>query len=356
MERTRAWLESEGLDGVVLFGREHFAWLTAGGDNHVARHERKGAAGLWVSADEMAVVTTEIEAPRIEAEELDGLPDVQVRAWPWYESEAEALRRMKGGGRWAGDVAVEGFEALPQSFHALRWELLPPEVERYRTVGRETGAALEEAARQVRPGQTEYEIAATISRQCERRGLEATVVLVGCDERIRRFRHPTATDFACQRMAMLIVCARRHGLVAAATRIVHFGSVSEDLAARHRAVAEIEAKAVAATAPGRSAGEIFQVIQQAYADAGFPDEWRLHHQGGAIGYENREWIAVPGAEERVAAVQAFAWNPSITGTKSEDTYLISADGSECLTRGDWPTLSVEAGGRVFERPDILEVQ
>src|SRR5690606_33775380 len=137
-----------------------------------------------------------------------------------------------------------------------------------------------------------------------------------------------------------IVCARRHGLVAAATRIVHFGSVSEDLAARHRAVAEIEAKAVAATAPGRSAGEIFQVIQQAYADAGFPDEWRLHHQGGAIGYENREWIAVPGAEERVAAVQAFAWNPSITGTKSEDTYLISADGSECLTRGDWPTLSV----------------
>ncbi|MEW6229862.1 MAG: hypothetical protein AB1700_17510, partial [Bacillota bacterium] len=64
------------------------------------------------------------------------------------------------------------------------------------------------------------------------------------------------------------------------------------------------------------------------------------------------------------APQAFAWNPTITGTKSEDTYLILDDDGvsghgaarlECLTAGEgtWPVVRVFESGVTLERPDIL---
>jgi len=54
--------------------------------------------------------------------------------------------------------------------------------------------------------------------------------------------------------------------------------------------------------------------------------------------------------------QAFAWNPSITGTKSEDTILTAPGGGapEFLTQPlDWPATDVEWGGGTVARPDIL---
>ncbi len=53
--------------------------------------------------------------------------------------------------------------------------------------------------------------------------------------------------------------------------------------------------------------------------------------------------------------QAFTWNPSITGTKSEDTILATSKGPEMITRPIlYPTLSMEVEGISFIRPAILE--
>ena len=59
----------------------------------------------------------------------------------------------------------------------------------------------------------------------------------------------------------------------------------------------------------------------------------------------------------VAAGQAYAWNPSITGMKSEDTILVGEQGNEVLTAIEgWPMLTVElAGGEKWLRPAVLEV-
>jgi Xaa-Pro dipeptidase len=48
-----------------------------------------------------------------------------------------------------------------------------------------------------------------------------------------------------------------------------------------------------ATRPGRSLADCFADLRGFYADAGFPGEWRLHHQGGITGYASRELIATP---------------------------------------------------------------
>ena len=89
---------------------------------------------------------------------------------------------------------------------------------------------------------------------------------------------------------------------------------------------------------------------------GFAHEWQLHHQGGPAAYEPREFLATPDSTDVVAVGQAYAWNPSITGTKSEDTILVGEAGNEVLTTiRDWPTLKVTlADGQTILRPAILE--
>ena len=124
---------------------------------------------------------------------------------------------------------------------------------------------------------------------------------------------------------------------------------------RHQAVCNVDAAALLSTRPGRTIGEIFRTIQQAYADNGFPDEWKLHHQGGSTGYTGRETRGLADSKVVVRENQAFAWNPSITGTKSEDTTLCTASGIEVLTKTSdaWPLVAAQFGQQVMHRPDIL---
>jgi len=93
-----------------------------------------------------------------------------------------------------------------------------------------------------------------------------------------------------------------------------------------------------------------------YEAEGYGGEWRYLHQGGPIGYQDREFLVVPGAKQgRIADRQAIAWNPSVPGAKSEDTMLVSEDGLQIVTRAstEWPTIDVEADGTIVQRPAIL---
>ena len=142
---------------------------------------------------------------------------------------------------------------------------------------------------------------------------------------------------------MLVVCAERRGLVVCLTRLVHFGALPAELEHRHEAVCQVDAALHAATVPGARWCDLLGIAQRAYAKHGFGDEWKLHHQGGPMGYAPRDFLATPSETRTVCERQLVGWNPSITGTKSEDT-LVS--GGEVLTAmHDWPMRG--------SRPDIL---
>jgi len=179
-------------------------------------------------------------------------------------------------------------------------------------------------------------------------------VLVGGSERAQRYRHFTPSDAPLGDYALVSVTAERAGLYASMTRTVAFDA-PEWLEERHRAAARVEATALAATeaaaagdldgsdaAPPNTAGAVFAAIREAYGVAGFADEWKRHHQGGAAGFAAREWIATPESEEPVRQPMGYAWNPTVRGTKSEDTHLVGPDRTETLTKtGQWPTHEVE---------------
>ena len=86
-----------------------------------------------------------------------------------------------------------------------------------------------------------------------------------------------------------------------------------------------------ATRPGRTLADAFADCRRFYAEAEFPDEWMLHHQGGMTGYASREIIATPQTHQEIRVGQAFAWNPSVTGAKAEETFVLSEGGPEVIT-------------------------
>ncbi|MGE5554341.1 MAG: M24 family metallopeptidase [Betaproteobacteria bacterium] len=374
--RIRAFLQERRLDGVVLTSSASVAWYSGGADVHVAVDEPAGVAALLVEAERVAVLTDRIEAARMAEEAFASYVaaspvPVRFEVRPWHRSLREQLALLAPraflGIEEAGEALPEGesretgpktLRPLAPEIRRLRHRLTGREVERYRWLGAQTAAGLEEAARGVRPGWTEWKVAATLDEALLNRGVQPIVTLVAADERIQRYRHPLATSNEVRRGCMLVTCARGGGLIAAATRLVHFGPLSSDLRRRHDAVVRVDAEVLAASKAGESMGRLFEVLRAAYAAQGFPGEEELHHQGGVIGYAGREYLAKPNSTDTLVAPQALAWNPSIAGTKSEDTYLLPENpeqGLECLTAGEgaWPRLRLEVGGQVLFRPDIL---
>jgi antitoxin VapB len=99
---------------------------------------------------------------------------------------------------------------------------------------------------------------------------------------------------------------------------------------------------------------LYLTAARAYDAEGFPGEERLHHQGGAAGYRTRDWVAHPASAEVVRERQAFAWNPSVTGTKAEETCIAQEGGVEVITSSPgWPQVAVTVDGGEYLSPDVL---
>jgi antitoxin VapB len=351
--RLLSWMEERGWEAVHLTRISNFAWLTGGLEPVVMLSSDRAEAGLLITPQRSYVVCNTIEHPRLRDEDRLEDQGYAFYASPWYRGAPEFGELVRGK-RWAADWPLPGGSDVSAEIAHLRFQLLPEEVDRYRRIGRATGLALERAARQVRPGMSEMEIAGRIAAEAMHEGVTPTMLLVGADERIFRYRHPIPTSRALETYALLAICARRWGLVASATRLVHFGQISQELQAKQKACAFVDATYNVSTVVGAAVSDVFQKAAGAYQEVGFPEEWKRHNQGGSAGYESRDYEGTPTCSERVLAEQGFAWNPSITGVKSEDTVIVHADGLEFLTTtGDWPTVHVSVGGQELERPAIL---
>ncbi len=349
--RIQALLAGQGLEALLLQRASSFAWATCGASSYINTATTNGEASLLITPTGRYLIANNIEATRLEQEEK-----LVAQGWglvvnPWYESQ-DAISRLSNGLKLGADGPYPGAVQLAGEMARLRVNLLPEELDRFRTLGRLCAEAMDAAIRAVQPGQTEYQIGSRLVFEAEQRGVQAIVNLIATDERIFAYRHPLPTDKPLDRYAMLVLCGRRWGLVASITRLIHFGPLPDELRRKAEAVAQIDAAFITATRPGRTLGQVFETAVAAYAQTGFAQEWQLHHQGGPAAYEPREYVATPGSTDMVQAGQVYAWNPSITGAKSEDTVLVGEAGNEVLTEiSGWPMLSVEG----LSRPAILEI-
>ncbi len=184
----------------------------------------------------------------------------------------------------------------------------------------------------VRRGDTEHAVAGRVAGALLARGIRAPVLLVAADERIERYRHPIPTAAPVLGRVMAVAVGERWGIHAAVTRIVNLGPPSREIRRRAAATAEVLEAMRAATRPGATLDAVLRAARQAYEASGFGEEWRLHHQGGTIGYAPRERIATPGDRTELRPGMAVAWNPSVTGTKLEATMIVTEGEPEELAR------------------------
>ncbi len=361
LEAIQSLLRSNSLDALLLQRASSFAWATCGGASYINTASSEGAASLLITPAGRYLITTNIEAPRMEKEEklmAQGW-DFQVERW---DRPNDAVARLTKSLRLGVDGAFSGAagQGAPKDLSAeisrLRANLLPEEVKRFKEVGKLGAEAMNKTMRTIQPGMTEYQIAGLLAGEAQQLGVQAIVVLVATDRRIFNFRHPLPTSKKIDQYGMVVLCGRRYGLVVSLTRFIHFGKLPAEIKQKAEACAYIDATFLEETRPGKTLGEVFQMAQRAYAKQGFANEWELHHQGGTAAYEPREYTGSAESTDMVAVGQAYAWNPSITGTKSEDTFVVGKQNNEVISAVEgWPMLAVELNGKTIQRPAILQV-
>ncbi|ETV87198.1 hypothetical protein H257_02171 [Aphanomyces astaci] len=360
VEQVRGLLVKLNADAGVLSLAHNFAWITGGGRNHIFQATEGGVGSIYIDATRVVLITNNIEGHRLKLEELSGL-DLEVFEEPWHMCQSvQAVATSIANG---SSVQFDTDGSFDNALAPLRQALTPLDIRRFRQLGHDCTVHTH-----VRPGLTEWAIGAAISQACVARGIDMVFLLKAADDRVDAIRHPLPTTNVLHHKAMLVLCDTR---------------IPDDLRKRHDAVTFVDAAALAATAaPLAISGYVFRAIQAAYTSTGFANEYTLHHQGGGTGYKSREWKATPTSEvgaarvfpveigqvctglvcvSRMASLQTkrFYWNPSIAGTKSEDTVLLVEGGGriEVLTAdGDWPQVRHTMGEITYSRPDILHIQ
>jgi Xaa-Pro aminopeptidase len=362
-ERLEGWLAARGdVPGVVLTSPGSVAWATGAVAPPVDRTAQSDLVWVVVTPAGAALVTTEVEADRVSEEyqpRRHGFAD--LAAVPWHDQEAFVRAAQDIAGAGAGRLAADGHPAfgldVTEDLVTLRLTLSPAEQEDLRELGADAAAALQESLASWRPGERDLDIQGRVAGLLESRGADAPVLIVGGDDRVRRFRHPMAVGAPVRQLAMAVVVARRAGLHAAATRFASAGPPPAEFAALRARVLRIERDTLAACVPPNRYGDVLTVLDQAYAREGAPGGWAGHYQGGPIGYAQREFEIAPSQRDSrwyatpVAAGQAVAWNPSLPGgAKAEDTYLVSPAGLERLTTVQPGTSPASAGPHAAVSP------
>lgn len=363
-ERLQRMLAEKDLGGVLLNARHNFAWLSAGANNGIDTSRENGAASLLVRRDgKRFVLANNIEMPRMLAEEVSAEDFEPVEfAWTEEKSSADFITEkisslLENGGALGADLLIDTKTAVIESAVAgCRYELTAAEIERFRKLGSDAGETLGELIATLRGGESELEITRRMTDLLAAKNIRAIVNLVAADERLPNYRHPVPTDKRWEKVLLMVVCAERNGLIASLSRIVCDGTIPAELRRRTAACARVNAKIWAATQPQATGADLFDIAARAYAAENFAGEENLHHQGGAAGYKTREWVAHPKSSETVKNNQAFAWNPSITGTKCEETVIVRGNEIETLTATpNFPYIAVEIEKREYLVPDVLSL-
>ncbi len=352
-ERVLQWLRTHELGGVLLRRNENIAWLTGGAvELRVLTPNETGVAALLVTAEGARYYfTTANEAPRLHDEEFGAL-DFEPKIFPWYADATDETALALTHGRLAADTPVPGCNHA--NLYPLRTALEETEIARFRWLGAHTAAAVTEVLKTLQPGISEYAMEGRVAEALLQRGILPSVYLMATDERIFKYKHAVARGNKLEKYGMINLCARKWGLTVSITRFAHVGPIAAELAQRFHAAAQVNAALLDATREGATAAQLFKTAADAYAANGFPGDEQLHHQGGATGYWEREWVATPSGPEIVVNNQVFAWNPSVHGGKVEDTVLLRDGKIELLTpTPDLPSLASSANGNSYAATGVL---
>lgn len=351
--RVRSLMKKNNYDGILLTRNDNFAWITSGKSAFVDRGSIYAASKIFITENKQYVICNSSEMYRIMDEELtDGY--FELINYYWHENENEVLKKLFGAKKIASDSGVCQSENICDEIHRLHYTFTKEETERYREIGAEVAFIAESSCMEIKKGESEYKTAARVTSKLTEAGYNIPVCLIASDERLLKYRHPIPKNKSVEKYLMTALCAQKYGLTVSMTRIVCFGNIDNEIKKKYEALLKIESAFILNTIVGSNVGDIVDKAHQCYLENGFEKDFHLHHQGGALGYLTRYYCADKDNKNIVEKNQAFSWNPTIAGTKIEDTYLIFENGAEIISQtGDWPSEKIIIGNKSVKRPQIL---
>ncbi|WP_230968529.1 hypothetical protein [Nostoc sp. WHI] len=210
----RKALSETGAMGMRLRGSDWFAWSTSGASNTVLLATDTGVAEVLVTAEEAWILTDEIEAQRLQDEELPGKEESPDRLYklhinPWADKVAREsfVREVTNGGKILSDIPTAHENPLLLSLINQKRVIMPIELERYRRVGRLASEAMTEVLLKAQPTWTEYQLAGAGAEALWSRGLHPALTLVAGERRLPLYRHATPKQEVLGHAAMLVFCA-----------------------------------------------------------------------------------------------------------------------------------------------------
>ncbi|QEN06741.1 M24 family metallopeptidase [Oceanispirochaeta crateris] len=352
----RTMMKDEAMEAVYIKKQANYSWLTAGGLNQVGIGSEMGAFGLLLTMTSLYCVATNIEATRAKVEERleeKGF-EFLIFSWDDEKGESRSISSIVSPKSIGSDCGMG--KDLNRQIQKLRFSLVDSEIERYRLLGDQVSRSLEEVLFRVKPGDKECSVIGRLTESLWDHRIDYITIFCASDHRITNFRHPIATEKKIEKRVMLGVNARKGGLIVCLTRFLQFGPVDSQLHKQYRDNVEIDCRMIEATVPGTPVNEILKLAVREYSRLGYESEYKNHHQGGSIGYQGRDYRVNFDSPYLVQNNQGFCWNPSISGTKSEDTILATNGTPEFITHPcSFPTITVETETDRYIRPDILSV-
>ncbi|WP_434512700.1 M24 family metallopeptidase [Desulfitobacterium sp. AusDCA] len=354
LRRIEKLLDALNLQGVCLSKAYNFSWITGGGINRVVTGSETGAAAIVILEKKKYIIAPKNEIERFMEEQVAGL-GFEPWTYEWYENRADAIRKLVGQRKIGTDIPMNEWLVLGAELNRLRYSLTVEEVKRAEELSEICSREMAAACLSIVPGQSEFDIQAELSKRLMCQGVRPAVLLVAVDER-KKFRHPVTTAKRLKNYAIIGIVGEKGGLHSALTRSVYFGSLPETLRNNYKAALEVERTFLNNCRIGVDCNTVFEKGNEAYSKAGFPNEWKRHHQGGAIGYIPREYRIGETQHEVFVPNQMLAWNPTVDGTKVEETVLLMPDNKlKFLTTVPewWPMERVIISDQQVQLPQIL---
>jgi Xaa-Pro aminopeptidase len=222
---------------------------------------------------------------------------------------------------------------------ALRMLKSPAEIARIRKSVDVNSQAFEKAARRLRPGTREQDLAAEIEHAMRRLGAEKpsfeTIVASGARSALPH-AHPTGARLKLGQLLLIDMGAFVDGYASDMTRMLFLGRPGARVKRLYRAVLEAQLAAIDAVRPGVTTSHVDRQARHVLKKFGL-DRAFVHSTGHGLGLEIHELPRIGRKDKTLLAagmaitIEPGAYLEGFGGVRIEDTVVVTAGGCEVLT-------------------------
>ncbi len=273
---------------------------------------------------------------------------------PLMRDVAAALQRKRAGriGFEKSRLGYEGYdflrahlplkgslEPVPGLVERLRMVKSSEEIARIRRSVETNSRAFEQAARHIRAGMREFELAAEIEYRMRKLGAERPAfdtIVAFAEHAALPHASPGARKLEPGQIVLVDMGANQEGYASDMTRVLHFGPAGRAVRRMYDAVLEAQLAAIAAVRAGVTAQYVDGRARATLREFGM-DKFFVHSTGHGLGLEIHEPPRLGRKDKtRLEAGMAITIEPGVYiagkgGIRIEDTVVVTEKGCEILT-------------------------